>query len=175
MIFVFSNSFVVIFAHAELIDTEVDECVSSISNGDIDETWYITLKKKTDYFKSYHISEDVVTLRYYFEPYAENHPDFTWEFGVRESFGNLSDYEVNQRIKTIKTNYSDSMKKWNNVYFYSYNLDGTITKNKIINIIEGTVDNHNISIFPTSISIDPDLDFIAITGSDGAYNFREVI
>ena len=50
----------------------------------------------------------------------------------------------------IKTAYANSMKKWNNVYFYSYNQDGTITKNKLINVVEGSANNHNLTIYPVT-------------------------
>jgi len=40
------------------------------------------------------------------------------------------------------------MKKWNNVYFYSYDASENVIKNKIINVVEGTEEDHNLSIFP---------------------------
>ena len=42
------------------------------------------------------------------------------------------------------------MKKWNNVYFYSYNAYGTLIKNKVINIVEGTESDHNLTIYPVT-------------------------
>lgn len=39
------------------------------------------------------------------------------------------------------------MKKWNDVYFYSYDENGTKKTNKIINIIEGTESDHNLTIY----------------------------
>ena len=40
------------------------------------------------------------------------------------------------------------MKQWNDVYFYSYNQNGTRIKNKVINIEEGTENNYDIIIYP---------------------------
>lgn len=58
------------------------------------------------------------------------------------------------------------MKKWNNVYFYSYNSFGIVEKRKIINIVEGTAADHNLSIYPMSSS-DPDSSRVAIVAAIG--------
>ena len=60
------------------------------------------------------------------------------------------------------------MKKWNKVYFYCYNSYGYVEKKKVINIIEGTKENHNITIYPTSNE-----KYIALTNYNGGYELIE--
>ena len=62
----------------------------------------------------------------------------------------------------IKNAYAESMKKWNNVYFYSYDDNGILNKHKIINIVEGTATDHNLTIYPVTGK-----DFIAATSPIG--------
>ena len=54
----------------------------------------------------------------------------------------------NEEAEAIKLAFANSMEKWNNVYFYSYNQDGSVTKNKIIEIVETTKGNQNLTIYP---------------------------
>ncbi len=134
-------------AHPALLDVSYDDCVD-VANGDgLDELWYILDKDA----KSWHISDEVTTIRYYF---AERDPNTgcTW----------IPANKTENTAQQIKAAYANSMKKWNNVYFYSYNPDGSIAKNKIINIVEGTADNHNLIIYP-----DTTISAIASTGTLG--------
>ena len=135
------------FAHPAILDVNYDYC-DDLANGDgIDEVWYILDKDAL----SRHISDEVTTIRYYF---AERDPNTgcTW----------VPANETENTAQQIKTAYENSMKKWNNVYFYSYNPDGSITKNKVINVVEGTADNHNLIIYP-----DITITSIASTGTLG--------
>ena len=61
------------------------------------------------------------------------------------------------------------MKKWNNVYFYSYDSSGNIYKHKIINIVEGTASDHNISIYPET-----GYGALASTAAVGSYDAVEL-
>ena len=116
-------------AHPALLDVSYDDCVD-VANGDgIDEVWYIL--DKDAWF--WHISDEVTTIRYYFAE-RDTNTGCTW----------IPAGETENTAQQIKAAYANSMKKWNNVYFYSHNSDGSITKNKIINIVEGTADNHNL-------------------------------
>lgn len=85
--------------------------------------WY---NKGTNQFISCpHISHEKTVVTYYF---AETSKDgtYSWTTDVSETVAN-----------DIKNTYANSMKKWNNVYFYSYDdSTGLITKNKIINVVE---------------------------------------
>ncbi len=118
------------FAHQVTLEVSYDNCIVDDNNDGIDERWY----RLNISSHGWHYGEDKSTITYRFEEIPDNSP--VWSTGVTEAI-----------IETIKTAYANSMKKWNNVYFYSYNSDGTITKNKIINIVEASSDEEcNISI-----------------------------
>ena len=116
-------------AHEELIDVSYDACSYSENDQGINKRWYVL----NDIASSRHLSHEVNTIKYYFEEIPDN--SSIWSDQVNESL-----------IEEIKTSFVNSMKKWNNVYFYSYDSDGAITKNKVINIVEGTESDHNLSI-----------------------------
>ena len=88
------------------------------------------------YSECYHISHDEFTIKYYFAD-ADEGSTYTWNTDVSTIVA-----------QEIKYRYAKSMKKWNDVYFYSYNSDGTLVKNKVINIVEGTELDHNLTIYP---------------------------
>lgn len=127
------------FAHNSMLDVDYDNCQAVLSGDGIDEVWYILEQSS----QVSHISHEVHTIKYYFEEYCPG-TNITW---VPEGKSSLVGEE-------IKNAYANSMKKWNSVYFYSCNQDGTITKNKLIDIVEGTASDHNLTIYP-------------ITGYDG--------
>ncbi len=122
-------------AHNYMLNINYDDCDDEENFDGIDEAWYIL----NNYYESTHISQEVSTIKYYFEEtYTEGGVTYTW------TPNNLSQSVANE----IKTAYANSMKKWNNVYFYSYDADGHVVKNKIINIVEGTESDHNLVIYP---------------------------
>lgn len=129
-----------IHAHDSFLDVVYDDCVySSPENGaelpadGIDEAWYIL---KSGGWSS-HMATEIMTVKYYFAPESED-GQYQW------TSGGISPDVANE----IKESYAQSMKKWNNVYFYSYEENGSIIKNKIINIVEGTENDHNLIIYP---------------------------
>ncbi len=138
------------YAHDAMLDVIYDVCIESIGDG-IDELWYVV----NGVYASKHYDHETDTIKYYFEPSAAE--GYTWTTDVSENVAN-----------EIKTAYANSMKKWNNVYFYSYDTSGNIVKNKIINIIEGTATDHNLSIYPKS-----GREYIALTDSIGNENIIE--
>ena len=126
---VYTLSVTYAFAHDAVLNVEYDECVwkNEVNDG-IQEAWYgIYIVDRC-----YHISDTVQTVKYRFvdNPYTG------------ESWENVPDAEE------IKNAYVDSMKKWCDVYFYSYDSSGLVTKNKIVNLIEVTDDSYHITIFP---------------------------
>lgn len=164
---VFINSFAVgivpIFAHDIMLNVAYDDCseagldrddpnVTYVPEDGINETWYSLIR----YSECRHIGNETNTIKYYFEEIPDD--DEIWNKGYTKS-----------DIEEIKTAYANSMKKWNNVYYYSYNPDGTITKKKIINIIEGdsSEQGHNLTI---SFYYDdnPEGHNIASTGARGS-------
>lgn len=125
-----------VFAHSALLDVVYDDCIAEKDGDGIDEIWY-----DLEYFGSNsHISNEEDTIKYYFEETSQNGM-YTWTTDVSESVAN-----------EIKNAYANSMKKWNNVYYYSYDENGGVTKHKIINIVEGTASDHNLSIYPAKTS-----------------------
>ncbi len=78
-----------------------------------------------------------MTIKYYFSNVSQD-DTYTWTTDI-----------LSTDAQEIKDAYANSMKKWNNIYFYSYNIYGTLEKHKVINIIEGTESDHNLIIYPT--------------------------
>lgn len=116
-----------VFAHDSMLNVEYDDCIYEIGADGINETWYILNKGSV----CRHISHEVDTIKYYYADSADG-STYTWTTDVSAS--------VAQEIKNA---YAESMKKWNNVYFYSFNSSGDLVKHKIINIVEGTEADHN--------------------------------
>ena len=116
-----------VFAHSTTLEVEYDECVDSMLGDSAYETWYV-FNPDGIY---YHLDHGTTTIRYYFEDASNG-----------QSWSNISE------AIEIQNAFANSMKKWNDVYFYSYDSNGNIVKNKIINVEEGTLENHNLSILP---------------------------
>ncbi len=139
MVVTFLASFIFIdidkvYAHDYMLNVDYDDCIIDENNSDwIDEMWYVLDKES----EVYHYNDELSTLKYYFESEGLS-INYTWTSDVSELIAN-----------EIKNTYANSMKKWNNVYFYSYNIDGNVVKNKIINIVEESENDHNISIYPS--------------------------
>ena len=91
----------------------------------------------------YHLDHNKKTLKYYIAATSEDDVNYTWTTDVSPATAN-----------EIKTEFVNSMKQWNDVYFYSYDQNGARTKNKVINIEEGTATDYNIIIYPTSTGDD---------------------
>lgn len=126
-----------VFAHSQMLHVSYDNCVSDNNGDGLDEMWYILNWDA----KCYHISQATTTIKYYFEETVgdENGPLFRW-----------GDYMTTEEQQEVKNAIANSMKKWNDVYFYSYDSQGNVIKNKIINIVEGTKEDHNLHIYPNS-------------------------
>lgn len=122
-----------ISAHNAMLEVTYDDCEYCNPGDGIDETWYV-LNRNTS---CNHYSHEESTIKYYFAESSEDNT-YTWTTDLSES-------EANE----VKNAYANSMKKWNNVYYYSYDLSGNVVKQKIINIVEGTASDHNIIIYPS--------------------------
>ena len=133
------NCFVVgvipVSAHSQILDVRYDNCIGEYLGDGIDEMWYLPYIDS----QCYHLSHETITIEYYFEntKFDKNGSVFEW-----------GDYMTDAEAQGVKDAFVNSMKKWNNVYFYSYDDAGNIVKNKIINIVEGTAERHNLSIYP---------------------------
>ena len=141
-----------VFAHDAMLNVDYDDCTGINGSDGIDETWYALDVPPF----CYHLGDEVNTIKYYFKE-SSSDGTYTWTTDISES--------VAQEIKNA---YANSMKKWNNVYFYSYNDYGVLTKHKIINVVEGTASDHNLSIYPGT-----NLRTLASTDVVGSYELIE--
>ena len=123
------------FAHSTMLNIEYDPCNGQKGSDGADEMWYVLERDGINR----HISHEVETVRYYFA-------DTTDWIPFRHSD------EVGEEIKETIAN---SIEKWNNVYFYSYNADGTITKNKLINLEQVTSGPYELLIAPDDGIMNP--------------------
>ena len=131
-------SIIPVFAHPERLNVVYDACVPDENDG-LDEMWYnLEAPNSNTPYLCQHLDHQITTLKYIFSEYGEDGIT-TWDTGSDENMG-----------LTIKTIVAESIKKWNNVYFYSYDVIGNIIKCKIINIVETDDENSaNLIIYPS--------------------------
>ena len=134
-----------------MLEVGYDQCIADENGDGVNETWYI-LNNLTS---CTHYDHNNTTIKYYFEDCSDT-GDYYWTSDVSAQVAN-----------EIKNAYANSMKKWNNVYFYSYDSYGNVVKNKIINIVEGTATDHNLSIYPAN-----DVNGFAVTSSGQSQNIE---
>lgn len=120
------------FAHSSKLSVVYDDCDNKPHEDGLDEAWYFISKGSN----SYHLSHEEMTIKYYFEETSED-GTYSWIDSVSET-----------EAEEIKKAFANSMKKWNNVFFYDYDANGYVKKRKVINVIEGNEADHNLSIFP---------------------------
>ena len=122
-------------AHDAVLNIEYDICTANEEADGIDELWYSI--SYPNFCR--HISQETTEIRYYFESYWKDHPQYTWtSTGLDAS-----------AAAEIKTAIANSMEKWNNVYFYSYDDSGNVVKNKVINVIPAaSPQDSNLLIYP---------------------------
>lgn len=138
-----------VFAHDAMLDVIYDDCVNDESSDGINETWY-TLEQGDFYM---HIDDDIDTIMYYFE---DDPNGSTWAECLSPS-----------RIIEVQEAYASSMEKWNHVYFYTTDASGNIVKNRLINVVEGTENEHNLSIYPVKNDLSAK---VATTSHEGSYD-----
>ena len=128
MVFILTaGSSVQSLAHSVELDVEYDECWPEKYDDGVYEMWYSLHEDGT----CRHISDTDMSIKYYFSG-----NDAEWIKCVKRSFlYDITDAQALAIVNDIKTAYVESMKKWNNVYFYSYDSNGNKVKRKIINIV----------------------------------------
>lgn len=132
-----------IYAHSSYFEIEYDVCEGKIDEEGEDELWYYLdewYDEEGGYLMQSHLSHTIQTIKYYFSEESNDGLEYTWTSDINLA---LAEY--------IKGAYVNSMKKWNNVYFYRYKTNGEYEKKKIINIVEGTENDHNLIIYPSNI------------------------
>lgn len=138
--FILINISIPIVAHQEMLLIEYDDCSGPtydetgnlVTDGE-DETWYWLEWSNSEY----HISHTTQTIKYYFADYGKYDSSYTWTTDTTESEAN-----------DIKEAFANSMKKWNDIYYYSYDSNGNRTAHKVINVVEGSENDHNLIIHP---------------------------
>ncbi len=121
-------------AHEAMLEVSYDPCEEDQDLDSVNEAWYALVYKG----ECEHIGAEVQTIKYYFEEFSEG-GTYTWT---------TNELITDEVAAAIKDAYASSMKKWNNVYFYAYDSEGRVVKRRIINIVEGTYEDHDISIYP---------------------------
>ena len=123
-------------AHDKMLNVSYDDCIAADMVDGEDETWYWLIWNNSEY----HISHEVDTITYYFSDSARGILDtYTWTTDITEAEAN-----------DIKEAYAESMKKWNDVYYYSCDENGHMTVHKVINVVEGPDEaSSNLIIYPT--------------------------
>ena len=167
--FAYQESYEVL-AHFEEIDVIFDECVPfdyNVETGDIgdgiNEKWYSILPtnetNQTQHFYNTN-SLSTQTIKYYvneleYDNTSSSNLENLWDWSTAFSnphndvnFPDIEEIPVSTIIDEVKTGFINSMKKWNNIHIYSINSDSTVTKRKLINIVEGTSEDWNIIVSP---------------------------
>lgn len=159
LLIIFNSIYFSTYAHYAELHVSYDNCISlgygedgGIGDG-YDEKWYELIDRTNQSIHIKHDNSSITTIRYYFDKTKENleGDSITWH-------SNLSDEQSTELINGI----SHSLEKWNNVYFYINNGD-YYSKKRIVNVIPGTEDNHNLVIVPNYSSI------LARTKGDARY------
>lgn len=130
----------IVFAHTQLVDIEYDSCEPNENYDGENELWYSLLKYDFPFTsgRDSHLSDNVTTIYYWISDSARTDENYTWTTDVDSNTAN-----------DIKQSFVNSMLKWNNVYYYSYDSSGNVTKNKIINIEESSSESDaNLIIYP---------------------------
>ena len=133
-----------VLAHSTEIDVTFDACVPldyEHGNDGINERWYSIFSNLTTDHIAYE-QGTIPTIRYYvstsvIDGYSYNQiNDATWSTNTTSTQGKL-----------IKESYVNSIKKWDNIYYYK--TEGSIvTKTKLVNFVEVTDSPYNLIIFP---------------------------
>ncbi len=127
-----------VYAHNADLDVEYDIC-------DLDEgnLWYYISSQKyvsyphgeRVYYKDLtHLSQEVTTISYYINNNSKDNVNYTWTTNLTE-----------EEALNVKQTFVNSMLKWNDIYYYSYDQQGNRVTNKVINIVE-TLEKNNAEI-----------------------------
>lgn len=150
-------------AHDHVLSVSYDECSVQKNESGEDELWYIVNDiDNTVPGLSIHISDKTPEIKYYFSPSEEHNTSQTWETNIKSVWNEngsyiLFDSSAEEIYAEIKNIFVESMTKWNNIYYYSYDTAGNRFYHKIVNISEGTSTDHNLIIYP----IDSDIEALA--------------
>lgn len=146
-----------LFAHSAQLEVLYDSCIPEPYNNDTgdvgdgeDEKWYELIQSwigndnivyhNCNHFP--HSNNQISTIKYYINESSKTNPSLTWESFLPSS---ISD--------SVKAAIISSMQKWNNIYLYKYSSSNFLIKHRLVNIIEGSYNDNNLTIYPTYPSI----------------------
>ena len=150
---IFAMSAIQGFAHPQMLNVGYDICDGSVNENGIDEMWYVLNDKE----KCEHLSHENTTIKYYFSEYSRGNANATWINLIRNIVPSyVSTDTIEDIVSDIKEAYAESMEKWNNVYFYTYDSSGNVVKNRVINVTQVFTDAEaNLTIYPVSNTDNP--------------------
>ena len=131
------NRYVALFAHSTQLDIEYDNCSPEYYTNQYDigdgeeEKWYELNSGNL----THHISH-ATEIKYFVYDSSED-GGTSW-----------NDIYDPTRREYVKNSLINSLLKWNNVLLYKTSISGFMTKHRLVNISEGTISNHNVSIYP---------------------------
>ena len=118
MIYIILTSPILAKAHQNLLIVGYDECAIKNNADNEEESWYYLFEENYCHSSAenkvyHHLSNDVYTIKYYFETYDYENTGYSLTDGI-------------SLITTdeIRNSFVSSMKKWNNVYYYTYDSNG---------------------------------------------------
>ena len=154
-IFLILSFSLITMAHPLLLNVTYDECSKEDLVDGENELWY----RIDDVFPRFldtflHLSDMTTEIKYLFSERQE------WIDCVKQVaagdpwYISLYDDEAANIVDEIQSVYVESMKKWNDVYYFSCDNNGNRVTNKIITVTEGTSTDYNVKIYPTSLNTD---------------------
>ena len=143
-----------IYAHNGELSITYDNCME---DGNL--KWYNLMNTTNDI--QFHPSTTMKTIKYYI---ADNIPNIQYHWNTEFS---------NSEASEIKNSLCQSMKKWNDIYFYKYDSNNIIEKCEIVSVEEGTEHDFNLIIYPIKLE---DYSFVAGTSiySDNSYIIENI-
>lgn len=126
--------------HPTILNYDDNEC--SHSTVDEEDLSRFSLEQNNFQYHFPHSNSGESTIKYYINATSLHDSTLTWYYNMPASY--IGDQ--------VKQNFINSILKWNNIYFYEYLSTNLLTKRKIVNIIEGTLDDHNVLIHPEKAS-----------------------
>ena len=144
---------ITVLAHSTKLNIEYDDCSKEENVAGDNELWY----KVDEIFYNrpngvFHLSHEVFEIKYYFSPTSQYQTSNTWIDNVKTVWQEkgivLSNTQAATIVEQIQEIFSNSMKKWNNIYYYVYDEAENMYAKRIITVSEGTMNDHNVIIYP---------------------------
>lgn len=116
---------VAVHAHSSLLDVTYDPCAPNYYDDGDDEMWYYLNKQYSGKTYNVHLPQTTTVIKYYFAATARDDTTYTWTTDVTNDIAN-----------EIRSAIVNSMGKWNNIVYYSYDINGIRQTHNIITVQE---------------------------------------